>query len=184
MQLDPTRPLIIEVPDLLSADECQELVARIDDGDLSVATINTARGVAVRTDVRNNERIMFEDEELAALLLERVRPRVPEDVFGWRLVGANEMFRCYRYRPGMRFAPHFDGSFQRDDHERSVYSFLVYLNEGFRGGATRFHGPHRTVVPKRGAGLLFQHPILHEGCEVLSGVKHVARTDLMYRSPD
>lgn len=33
-------------------------------------------------------------------------------------------------------------------------------------------------------GVVFQHPIIHEGAEVLSGVKYVARTDLMYRDID
>ena len=33
----------------------------------------------------------------------------------------------------------------------------------------------------RGWGLIFQHPLLHEGSEVTSGTKYVARTDLMYR---
>jgi hypothetical protein len=85
----------------------------------------------------------------------------------------------------MRFAPHQDGAFHRDDREQSFYSFLVYLNEGFGGGHTTFvTEPEISVRPRTGLGLLFQHPLVHEGCVVTSGVKYVARTDLMYRRID
>jgi hypothetical protein len=127
--------------------------------------------------------VIFEDEELARMLFERVRPRAPREIYGLTLVGANERFRCYRYKPGMRFAPHKDGAFYRSDVEQSCYSFLVYLNEGFEGGSTTFAtDPEIAIKPRIGMGLLFQHPIIHEGSIVTAGVKYVARSDLMYRT--
>lgn len=157
-------------------------VARIESLGLELATINTHAGAAVRTDVRNNDRVIFDDELFGNLLLERVRERAPKSIHGWKLSGINERFRCYRYKPGMRFAPHKDGAFCRNDTEQSFYTFLVYLNEGFEGGNTTFvTQPEIAIVPKIGMGLLFQHPIIHEGSIVTKGVKYVARTDLMYR---
>jgi len=97
-------------------------------------------------------------------------------------VGANERFRCYRYDIDQRFAPHYDGAFIRNDTERSHLTFMVYLNEGFGGGATEFHDFGITVVPKTGMALLFQHFLLHEGCFVTSGLKYALRTDVMYRA--
>jgi len=41
--------------------------------------------------------------------------------------------------------------------------------------------PEVAIQPETGMGLLFQHPIIHEGSIVTSGVKYVARSDLMYR---
>ena len=39
------------------------------------------------------------------------------------------------------------------------------------------------IQPKPGRALFFQHAILHEGCEVLAGVKYAIRSDIMYRTP-
>jgi len=181
-ELDHKRPYIIEVEDLLTSAECTSLIAKIDSLNPTVATINTRFGAAVQTDVRNNDRVIFDDLELAQLLYERVRESAPKDIHGMTLVGTNERFRCYRYRPGMRFAPHKDFAFYRNDRELSFYSFLVYLNQGFEGGNTTFATePEIAIKPKAGMGLLFQHPIIHEGSLVTAGVKYVARTDLMFR---
>ena len=72
--------------------------------------------------------------------------------------GANERLRCYRYAPGQRFAPHHDGSFFRSDDERSLLTFMIYLNEGFEGGETALLDLERVIVPRTGMALLFQHP--------------------------
>jgi prolyl 4-hydroxylase len=183
--IDYSKPYILKVPDLLSPAECQGLIDKIEVLGPKQATINTRGGTALRSDVRNNDRVIFDDPALAAMLCERVQikaPKTPKEIHGLLLVGANERFRCYRYKPGMRFAPHKDGAYQRDDFELSCYSFLVYLNEGFEGGNTTFAtSPEISIVPKLGMGLLFQHAIIHEGSVVTAGVKYVARTDLMYR---
>jgi len=57
------------------------------------------------------------------------------------------------------------------------------LNEGFEGGETTFFvDPEVVIRPRTGAGLFFQHPIIHEGAVVKSGAKYAMRTDLMYSS--
>lgn len=180
--LDDNQPYIIKVRDVMSPDECQQLIAKIESLNPKVATVNTRYGTAVDQRIRNNDRVIFDDQTLADTILARIRDRVPETIHGMVLVGANERFRCYRYKPGMRFAPHSDGSFCRNASERSYYSCLVYLNEDFEGGATTFlTDPEVAVQPIQGMALLFQHPIVHEGSVVISGVKYVCRTDLMYR---
>lgn len=180
--VDSTKPYILTIRDLLSPTECLDLIQRIESLKPRVATINTASGPVISRDIRNNERVIFEDRPLADMLFDRIRSQAPAEIHGMTLVGANEMFRCYRYKPGMRFAPHADGPFVRNDNEQSFYSFLVYLNDGFKGGATTFFtNPEVAIQPETGMGLLFQHPIIHEGSIVTSGVKYVARSDLMYR---
>jgi prolyl 4-hydroxylase len=172
----------LTIRDVLSPTECAALIQRIESLQPVVATINTASGTRVNRDVRNNDRVIFEDQSLADPRYVRIRSKAPLEIHGMRPVGANELFRCYRYKPGMRFASHGDSAFIRNDHEQSFYSFLVYLNEGFTGGATTFiTKPEVAIQPETGMGLLCQHPIIHEGSVVLSGVKYVARSDLMYR---
>jgi hypothetical protein len=175
-------PHIAVVHDVLSEAECEALIRRIDSLGPAIAPITTGSGFVVRPDVRNNERVMFDDPELAALLFARLAPAYPETWAGpWRAAGMNERFRCYRYHAGQYFAPHFDGAFVRGDDERSELTVLVYLNGGFAGGETVLCDFEVSVVPDRGRALLFQHAILHEGRAVTSGVKYVLRTDVMYR---
>lgn len=97
------------------------------------------------------------------------------------MCGANERFRCYRYEVGQYFAPHFDGAFVRHRDERSLLTFMVYLNDCPRGGETNFFSLERSVKPSTGTALLFNHHLLHEGAEVTEGRKYALRTDLMYR---
>ncbi len=180
--VDKSKPYIFTVPDLLDPADCQALIAKIEALNPEIATINTMTGTRVRAEVRNNDRVIFEHVELAQILLKRVRHKAPQEIHGKTFIGINERFRCYRYKPGMRFAPHTDGSFLRDEFEQSFYSFLVYLNDEFEGGNTTFlTKPEVSIEPETGMGLLFQHPIIHEGSLVTKGIKYVARTDLMYR---
>jgi predicted 2-oxoglutarate/Fe(II)-dependent dioxygenase YbiX len=179
--LDHGGPLVFTIPDVLTREQCAQLVARIDALGPTDAPITTSRGFVMRPEIRNNQRVIIDDAELARELFERVRGSVPANLFGRRAVGANERFRCYRYEPGQQFAPHYDGAFARNGSERSELTFMVYLNEGFGGGTTRFHDFDIDVRPRTGHALLFQHRLLHEGCEVTSGTKYVLRSDVMYR---
>lgn len=167
----------------MSRDECNDWIGKTKEVGPEVATINTLGGTAVRTDIRNNRRVIFEHQELADLLFDRVTANVPEQIHGSTLVGVNERFRCYEYNKGQYFAPHLDGFFERNPSERSYYTFMVYLNDGFEGGETVFLvEPEKVIKPSTGMALFFQHPIIHTGSEVISGTKYVLRTDLMYRS--
>jgi hypothetical protein len=99
----------------------------------------------------------------------------------------NELFRLYRYVPGQRFKPHLDGNHRRSNREISHFTFMAYLNDGAGGGETRFYSDDKSlrfaVQPQRGAALVFLHGQLHEGAEVVSGMKYVLRSDVMYHWP-
>jgi hypothetical protein len=179
--LDLSQPLAFTIDDVLSPGHCAQLVDRIDSLNPTVAPITTAAGFVMRPDIRNNERVMFDDVALAKDLFDRIASSLPTPLSNMTPVGANERFRCYRYKPGMRFAPHYDGAFARDEQEISLLTYIVYLNEGFEGGETNFLDFDVTTVPKTGTALLFQHQMLHEGCSVRSGTKYVLRSDVMYR---
>ena len=180
--LDHSAPLVFTIDDVLSADECAQIVERIEALGPTDAPITTAVGFVMRKDIRNNTRVIFDDVALAQTLFERVAAQLPSPLCAMTPVGANERFRCYRYEREQRFAPHYDGAFVRNDSERSLLTFMVYLNEGFGGGATTFDGFDVSVVPKTGRALLFQHFLRHEGCSVTSGVKYALRSDVMYRA--
>jgi prolyl 4-hydroxylase len=180
--LDHTAPLVWTVHGVLSSSECDATIARIEALGPTAAPVSTGRGFEMLPDVRNNTRVMFDDIPLAAELFARVQPHLPAELAGMRAVGANERFRCYKYDPGQRFAPHYDGAFIRDATERSLLTLIVYLNDDYEGGSTAFHDFDVRVRPRRGTALLFQHLLLHEGCTVTSGIKYAMRSDVMYRT--
>ena len=185
-QLDLEQPFIFEIPNILNLSECNEWIARIQSAGPEPATINTPRGTAIVDQIRNNNRVIFDNPKWANDLFCLVKDEVPQRIHNMNLCGINERLRCYEYLPGQRFAPHPDGAFFRNDDEQSFYTFIVYLNEDFEGGETTFLvEPEIVIKPKTGSGLFFQHPIIHEGVEVTDGTKYVVQTDLMYRkNPD
>jgi len=178
--LDHTGPLVQTIAGVLSPAECAELTGRIDRLGPTVAPITTPYGPVMRTEIRNNERVMFDDPALARELFVRIRGAIAPRLCGMRAIGANERFRCYRYAPGQRFGPHYDGAFVRSHRERSLLTLMVYLNEGFTGGDTAFLDWDIRVAPRTGMALLFQHQLLHEGSTLIAGTKYVLRSDVMY----
>lgn len=184
MFVDYNKPFYGTIEGVMPAEECLRFVEYAENQPRETATINSAGGVALRPDVRNNTRLIVDDPELAALLWPRIEPHVPS-VFHevWNVKGLNERFRLYRYEDGQRFAPHHDGPFIRHSRERSILSVLIYLSDDFVGGATNFLDLEESIIPKQGLCLFFQHPLLHEGEPVSQGVKHVLRTDVMYECP-
>jgi prolyl 4-hydroxylase len=169
---------IYVLPDVLTPDECRDVVAFTEARGYEAAPITTASGFKMRPDIRNNTRMVVDDRARADLLWQRTRDQIPAFLQGRQAIGLNERFRFYRYDPGERFAFHRDGSFRRDNGEESQLTFMVYLNEGFEGGQTVFQ--ETSITPTTGMALIFEHKLVHEGAAVISGRKYVLRSDVMY----
>ncbi len=168
------------VHDLFTADECKAHIEQVDQLGTEKAKVGGGAGFYAPK-LRNNQRLIVDSPDYAALLFERATEYLPEEMNGCQLVGVNERLRYYLYGPGQFFGPHRDGAFIRDDYERSRLTFMVYLNDDFEGGHTIFHDLSEEARPRRGSALFFQHRLLHEGAKVTAGQKYVLRTDVMYR---
>jgi predicted 2-oxoglutarate/Fe(II)-dependent dioxygenase YbiX len=169
---------ILTIPDVLSPAECADHIMRAERTGFEAAPIITFQGVMVDETVRNNERVIVDDDSLAAFFWPRLRDHVPAFLDGCQVIGLNERFRYYRYKPGQKFALHRDGAFLRVNGEKSRLTCILYLNDNFTGGETTV--TDRVVDPRRGMALIFRHEFLHEGRPVLDGTKYVLRTDVMY----
>ncbi len=184
-ELDSNRVFVLH--EFLSTDECAALIRRSEALNYEIGTI----GGVIAEGIRNNERVLIDDKPLAETLFQRATPWLPQEVEGRHLVGFNERWRFYRYRPGQTFQPHRDGSYLSfKSYEQSEVTFMIYLNHDMMGGETRFfadaeqavHGhPYLSVKPMTGNALVFLHSIWHEGAVVHSGEKYVLRTDVMYK---
>jgi hypothetical protein len=181
-ELDGERVFVIQA--FLTPAECEGHIRRSEAAGYGDAPITTARGFVMRKDIRDNARVIVDDEGLAGSLFERARSFLPARMERRYLLGLNERFRYYRYDVGQTFLPHYDGSFERSSLEGSRLTFMIYLNDGFAGGETAFYEhdgtPRLRVAPKQGTALVFEHRQLHEGAPVESGRKYVLRTDVMY----
>jgi hypothetical protein len=169
---------IFTVEEFCSASECDAYIRLSESLDFGDAPISTFSGPVMAKEVRNNSRVMVDDLGLAQTIWERARLYVPDRVGVHRVIGVNERFRFYRYDPGQTFRWHRDGSFQRPSGERSRLTLMIYLNDDFEGGETRFE--RTTIRPDKGMALFFVHRLLHEGSAVSRGRKYVMRTDVMY----
>lgn len=168
--------------DFLSSEECEGFIRLAESLGFEEAKIQVrGEGEVMNKDVRDNDRVIYNNLQLAQQLWTLVQPLVPSEIEEYKAIGLNEKFRFYRYKNGQQFKVHPDGSFKRDDFECSKITVIIYLNENFEDGMTVFVNPYQEVEPKTGRLLLFAHGQLHKGNEVPSGTKYVLRTDVMYR---
>lgn len=177
------------VDDVFTLEECQEFIAFSHTFQYEVAPITIhSKEYQVQLEVRNNQRIIYDDEKFSEKIYARVKEFLPQELFEWQICGLNERFRFYLYENGQTFRPHYDGNYEMSDWHSSQLTLLIYLSDDFEGGETIFYNQSRhlkleSIKPKIGQILVFEHRQLHEGAPVLSGKKYVLRTDVMYKHP-
>ncbi len=189
------KPLICTIDHIFDEDFCHELIEKSELQQYEQAQITIGKD-QFRTDtsIRNNDRVIYDDSNLAQTLFEKAKPYLPAtwDEGLWELSGLNERFRYYRYGKDQAFKPHFDGAYEQSKFHKSFLTLIFYLNDDFEGGETKFYKwqggrynndtPTHIITPRKGQALLFAHKQFHEGAAVVSGVKYVLRTDVMYRA--
>lgn len=179
MQLTKMTEFISTVENFWTKQECEEFISKSEAIGYAPATIETEKGQKVVETVRNNNRVIYKDETLAASIWQRLEPYAPKQIGNSKAIGLNELFRFYKYLPGQEFKRHKDQSFIRNEVDASYYTFMIYLNDQYQGGETTFN--NIVIQPKQGTALIFLHELEHEGTSVKSGIKYVLRTDIMFR---
>lgn len=204
-------PGAYQLLNVLSADECARLRTLTETlGYLPDAAVSLPRSV------RHNDNVVWiTDEKTDGIIWQRVSTLANQDleIFGpQQALGLNARFRFYRYGPGDFFKPHSDGSWPGSriiDGELvanaypdrySLMTFLIFLNDDFEGGATRFlvnanqpgqparqGSPVQAVDIRTPAGgvLCFphgMHPLhcIHSSEPIERGVKYIIRTDMLF----
>ena len=179
MEKTELHPQIFLIEDFLTSDECDHYITMVQREVFEEAMINMNGRQMISKGIRNNDRLMLFDSNLADKLFTKAAEFLPQEQENYSLKNFNEMIRVYKYSPGQRFKMHRDGSYIRNENEKSFYTFMIYLNDDFEGGETEFENLF-TVAPKKGTALVFYHPLRHEGKTLISGQKYVLRTDVMY----
>lgn len=193
----------VSIDNVLSLEECQTIIHGAEQAGFRDALVNVGIGEIHHPEVRNSQRCIIDDKDFAKCMYKRLEECLPKTLTRgynneWELVGLNERMRILRYDRGNFFASHSDGSYVKSVRERTFLTLMIYLNTGggidFEGGSTNFlskrtsnrNGRNDSMnitkfVPNAGSILLFDHRLLHEGEEVISGSKYCIRTDVLYR---
>ncbi|GBG32316.1 Hypothetical Protein FCC1311_085412 [Hondaea fermentalgiana] len=163
----------VVLDDVLSAEECAYLVSQTEKMKYSFWDAREER----KTEFRNADTIETHQPEIAALLWNRIKDKLPDpveitdddesprwqrDLEGtWDPYGTNEHLLFARYRQGGHFAPHTDGYNIVSCDERSMYSIVLFLNDCQEGGGTRFYADEqRDQLVKDEAGRYTGRPDL------------------------
>ena len=157
--------------------ECRSLIELAEQKGFEDALIISGGKPILAREIRNNTRVIFDDEQLAKHLWNRLKGHVSIAIDDWKPVRLNERFRVYRYEPRQSFRLHKDFPYETAN-QKSHLSLIIYLNDEFEGGETRFRD--FTIDPKTGRAVLFKHELLHEGSTVKAGIKYAVRTDVMF----
>lgn len=168
---------------VFTPDECDEWVKEISLREFAPATINSNGVQVLDPDVRHHQRHMGIDHARADVIWERIKDDMKKEEPD--AVELNPMLRYLRYSTGDFFAPHFDESRLDMKGNESIFTLILYLNDGYKGGHTVLLDEYNIkskerIIPKKGDILLFEHEILHEGEHVTEGEKFVLRTDVMF----
>jgi len=161
--------------------DCAAFISQSEDKGYEDAKINDGRTQSKNLSVRNNSRIIFDDETLALSLWSKLKPFVPTNLDGWTPLRVNERFRFYKYDRFQAFNWHRDLPYKPSSFEMSKLTFMVYLNDNFEGGYTDFED--FKIWPEVGMAAIFHHKLRHAGSAVSRGTKYVLRSDVIYSAP-
>ena len=186
-------PRLVVFGDLLSADECDALIALAQprlSRSLTVAT--RADGQEVSAD-RTSQGMFFERGETP--LVAAIEARLSR-LLRWP-ADRGEGLQVLRYGPGAEYKPHYDyfepsdpgtATLTRRGGQR-VATVILYLSEPRQGGGTVFPELQLEVAPRRGNAVFFSydrpHPssrTLHGGAPVIAGEKWIATKWLRERA--
>jgi prolyl 4-hydroxylase len=171
-------PHAVVAEGFLSATECAYLVAAAEPMLQPSVVVDPATGRMVPHPVRTSDAAMFgvfaED-----LVVNAINRRIA--ALSGTAPAQGEPLQVLRYRPGGEYKPHMD-ALPAELNQR-ILTVLVYLNDGYEGGETRFVRTGLAYRGRTGDALLFSNAsadgrpdpmALHAGLPVTSGAKYLA----------
>ena len=180
-----SQPRVVVLGGLLSADECDALIAAARPRLARSLTVQTSTGGEELNPDRTSNGMFFNRGE--SELVRRIEARIARLV-QWP-VENGEGIQVLNYQVGAEYKPHYDYFDPAEPGTPTILkrggqrvgTVVMYLNEPVRGGGTTFPDVGLEVAPVRGNAVFFSynrpHPgtmSLHGGAPVLEGEKWVA----------
>jgi prolyl 4-hydroxylase len=188
-------PRIVVFGDLLSDQECDELIALARPRLARSLTVATKTGGEEVNEDRTSNGMFFQRGENE--LVRRIEARIAR-LLHWPEENG-EGLQILHYRPGAEYKPHYDYFDPKEPGTPTILkrggqrvgTLVMYLAEPEKGGGTTFPDVQLEVFPKRGHGVFFSydraHPTtrtLHGGAPVIAGEKWIATKWLRERRFD
>ena len=186
------KPRVVVFGDLLSAEECEALIAAAQPRLARSETVNRQTGEYQVDSARTSRGMFFQRGESELHL--RVEARIAK-LLNWPAENG-EGLQVLNYQPGAEYEPHYDyfdpadpgtPALTRRGGQR-VASLIMYLNTPQHGGATTFPDVGLSVMPQQGNAVFFSYPqplpstqTLHGGAPVTAGEKWIATKWLRQR---
>ncbi len=181
------KPRIVVIERFATADECQWLIGRGEGGKLQRAKVYRSSSTAQVAETRTNREMsftIFNADVAVSLIRDRIAAACGAPVTHF------EIAKLLHYSPGEQFALHADfiepntPELARDVAARGqrAATFLIYLNDGYEGGATQFPRLDWQYRGGRGDALMFgnldaggapDYDTVHAGMPPTSGEKWV-----------
>lgn len=188
-------PRVVVFGDLLSDDECDELIAQARPRLARSLTVATRTGGEELNADRTSNGMFFQQGE--SPLVARIEERLARLV-NWP-VENGEGLQILQYRPGAEYKPHYDYFDPKEPGTPTILkrggqrvgTVVMYLSEPVKGGGTTFPDVGLEVAPKRGNAVFFSYDrpdpstrTLHGGAPVIEGEKWIATKWLRERRFD
>jgi prolyl 4-hydroxylase len=179
---DPQRlsdaPEVLSFPRLFTAEECDYLAAAAAPMLKPSAVVDPRTGRQIPHPIRTSDGATFAwliANPAVHALVRRIAAASATRV------EQGEPLQVLRYRPGQQYRSHLDAVPAHGN--RRILTMIVYLNDGYEGGETRFVKTGLSVRGRKGDGLLFRNTLPdgrpdpmseHAGLPVTAGTKLIA----------
>jgi len=170
-------PLIVVLDNVLSNEECDELI-RLSKDKMQRSKIGSTRDV---NELRTSSSMFFQDSENE--IVTRLENRIS---FIMNIpIEHGEGLQILRYTPGQEYKAHYDyfSPTSKIAKNNRISTLIMYLNDVEQGGETLFPNLNLSVTPKKGMAVYFEYfyndkdvneLTLHAGTPVITGEKWVA----------
>ncbi|WP_438315508.1 2OG-Fe(II) oxygenase [Sporosarcina sp. FA9] len=170
-------PLIVVLDNVLSNEECDELI-RLSKDKMQRSKIGSTRDV---NELRTSSSMFFQESENE--IVTRVEKRI--SIIMNIPIEHAEGLQILRYTPGQEYKAHHDffASTSKTAQNNRISTLIMYLNDVEQGGETLFPKLDISVTPKKGMAVYFEYfytdkdlneLTLHAGAPVITGEKWVA----------
>lgn len=170
-------PLIVVLGNILSNEECDELI-RLSKDKMQRSKIGTTREV---NELRTSSSLFIEESENE--IVARVEKRI-SSVMNIP-IEHGEGIQILQYTPGQEYKAHYDffSPTSKVVNNNRISTLVMYLNDVEQGGETFFPKLNLSVSPQKGMAVYFEYfyndqnlndLTLHAGAPVITGEKWVA----------
>jgi prolyl 4-hydroxylase len=174
--------LIRTIDNFLSEEECYHIISLIDKESQKSTVVGYGDTPSIISDSRTSSTSnLCNCDKLVSSIRDRIAAELKIDTMNM------EPLQGQMYNVGQYFRKHYDYFNDSDSNHIGIagnraWTFMIYLNDNFKGGTTNFPNLDLEFTPKRGMAVIWQNmdkkgklyeDSLHEGTDVIEGTKYI-----------